>query len=315
MKVAVFGSINMDVILEVERVPVAGENVYAQRTRLVCGGKGENAAIALARLGETVSLCCCVGQDGYGETLRKNLRDNGVDTAAVLVRPEVETGVAYILLEAGGANRIIVAPGANEAITANDIAKQGLVQIREAELVLLNLEISVEAIEKVVALCKQEDKRLVVDAGPVRGIRAQQLAGAYCVSPNETELEALVDRGLPTNGDIEQAAEELLQLGIENVLVKMGSRGCYLKNKRHAFFFPAYAVQAVDTTAAGDSFTAGYCSAVVAGMDDEKAVEWATRCGAVAVTRVGAVPSLPTRDEVEHFDAFYEAHKRKDGNP
>ncbi|WP_195282165.1 ribokinase [Harryflintia acetispora] len=309
--IAVIGSINMDVVLRVERAPSAGQNIYVESTGLVCGGKGANAAIALSRLGEEVAFCGCVGADDNGMRLLENLKQEGVDISPVIVREGIDSGTAYILLERDGANRIVVAPGANETLKAEDMHRYALPLIRRSELVLINLEMSMTCINEIVQLCRQEHKCLVIDAGPVRGVRPEQLAGAYCVSPNETELEALAGRPLNGMDEVRRAAGELLDLGIERVLIKLGGRGCCMVSRQESYILPAYEVRVVDTTAAGDSFMAGFCSALAVGLEEREAVRRANMCGAVAVTRTGAAPSLPCRKDIEMFDAFLLSHKKE----
>lgn len=300
-QVCVIGSINLDVVLQVDRVPQAGENLYARAVLTNCGGKGENAAIALSQLGVSTSFLGCVGNDETGKRLTENLTEHGVDASHLCVR-NCASGVAYIILEANSENRIIVAPGANETMTRADIRAQTDF-IRQADLVLIQLEIAPECIEEIVCICRELDKRLIVDAGPVRGIRVEQLSGAYCVSPNESELEALAGRKLGSMDEVKQAALELLRLGIGSVLVKLGSKGCLFQSAEESFIIPAFSVEAVDTTGAGDSFMAGYCAALLDGKLPREAAEYACKCGAIAVTKMGA-SALPTWREVENFESF-----------
>lgn len=308
--ITVIGSMNMDIILEVPFMPESGQNIYALASRFVCGGKGANAAIALKKLGSDVMFYGCVGSDAAGRQLLRNLEGFGVDTSAI-GRKEGATGTAYILLEPEGRNRIIVVPGANERMNADDIRNVVTPFIRQSQVVLMQLEIAPECIQEVIKTCVRYGVRLVIDAGPVRGIKARDLTGAFCISPNETELEALLGHSLSTDYSVEHAAQELLHITRAcQVVVKLGDKGCYYLSKEERFLMPAYNVPVVDTTAAGDSFTAGYCLALAKGETARCAVEYASRCGAVAVTRMGAASSLPSEEDLEHFPDFLQGIRR-----
>lgn len=302
--VCVIGSINIDVVLQVQSCPDAGQSIYAHDVLHTFGGKGANAALALKKLNAHTAFLGCVGQDEQGRMALQNLQNFGVDTAHILQKT-VPTGTAYVILEDNSENRIIVAPGANEAITATDIRTFATPLIRKSDLVLIQLEIATAAIEEIIAICNESQKRLVVDAGPIRGIQMGQLKNIFCLSPNRTELEALVGRTLQGQDEIQQAAKELLEFGVEQVLVKMGANGCIFVSREYCFTQSAYPVKTVDTTAAGDSFMAGYCKALATNCDIVTAIDFATKCGAVAVTRLGAAPSLPTLDEIENFSLLF----------
>lgn len=300
-KICVIGSINMDVVIRIDKIPHEGENIFCKRVDHFCGGKGQNQAIALSKLGVDTLYYGCVGNDTYGDTLLKNMRSLGVDTTHI-IHKNIDTGIAYVLLESNGDNRIIVDPGANEAITAEDIRRDVTALIEQSDIVLIQLEISLEAISEIVAICNRMKKRLIVDAGPIRGCKIDYLMGAFCVSPNETELSALIGKPLKTKADILHGAQELVTFGIQHVLVKLGSEGCLYVSADKVKHFDAYKVNAVDTTGAGDSFMAGFCTGLIEGMEIEDAIPFASKCGAIAVTRMGAVNSMPTREEVARFN-------------
>lgn len=300
-QICVIGSINMDVVISMERVPSEGENLYCDHVENFCGGKGENQAIALSRLGVSTVYYGCVGNDAFGDTLLSSLKSTGVDAGHVL-RREVDTGVAYILLEQNGDNRIIVNPGANEAITPADIRRDVAPLIARSDAVLIQLEIALDAISEIVAICKEQNKRLIVDAGPIRGCTIDRLSGAFCVSPNESELAALLGETIETDEEILYGAKKLVALGVQNVLVKLGGKGSLYVNSDGSKHFPAYPVKAIDTTGAGDSFMAGFTAALAEGASIEDSIGYATKCGAIAVTRMGAVNSMPSRADVLAFE-------------
>ncbi len=304
MSILVIGSLNADLTLHLSRAPLAGETVTARDVVFACGGKGGNTACALGRLGMKTRFFGAVGKDSHGDRLLENLLHNGVDTDYVL-RSDAPTGTAYILLEDNAQNRIILVPGANGTLTPECIRKKAMPLLRKAEMVAAQLEIPKPCIQAIIQLCKQLGKRLIVDAGPADGYTMVDFADCWCVSPNETELETLAGRPLPGEEEQLRAARQLHGLGVAHVPVKLGDKGCLYVGEAGEFRLPAYRVKAVDTTAAGDSFTAGWCSALVRGMGVKEALTYANRCGAIAVTRMGAGPSLPTSSEVETFMADF----------
>lgn len=302
-KVCVIGSINMDVVMEVSKSPAAGEAIIARSVKKNPGGKGENAAIALAKLGVDTAYYGCVGKDAFGEELLENLKNYPVDASRVS-RSDVNTGTAYIIVEESGENRMIVYAGANEAITPEDIRTVCRPMIEASELVLIQLEITREAIYEIIRLCRELGKRLVIDAGPAHGWSAGDLSGAWLVSPNETELSTLAGRKLDGKEEILSGARELLAAGITHVIVKLGDQGSLYVSKDAVIEVPAYPVKAVDTVAAGDSYMAGLCKCLSEGMEMKSAMEYASKCGAVAVTRAGAVSSLPSAEDITRFETF-----------
>ncbi len=301
-KAIVAGSANMDVVLSVSHAPKGGESIFCDDMQFIGGGKGSNQAIALARLGMDTAFFGCVGNDQEGDALVALLTASGVDTSLVM-RCAAHTGMAYVILERGGENRIIVSPGANESITLQHIEALRA-QISKAEIVLLQLEIPLEVVSALIQVCRQEQVRVVVDAGPIRGCTPQMLRGAYCVSPNQSELSALLGKEITSEQDMIEAAKELLTYDIDCILLKLGSRGCMYIDHKQTIALSAFRVDVVDTTAAGDSFTAGFAAALMEGMDIPSAMEYANKCGSVAVTRMGASSSLPSKEDIENFSTF-----------
>lgn len=302
-RVCVIGSINMDIVMEVAKAPAPGEAIIAQSVKKNPGGKGENAAIALAKLGVDTAYYGCVGSDAYGDELLENLKKYPLDASRVS-RSDAGTGTAYIIVEKSGENRMIVYAGANEAITPADIRSICKPMIEASELVLIQLEITREAIYEIIGLCRELGKRLVIDAGPAHGWSAADLSGAYLVSPNETELSTLLGRQLSGREEMISGARELQAAGIEHVIVKLGEKGSLYVSGDQMIEVPAFSVKAVDTVAAGDSYMAGLCKCLAEGMDMREAMEYAGKCGAVAVTRPGAVSSLPSAEDIAQFETF-----------
>lgn len=303
-KVLVIGSINMDVIISLKEVPKKGENVYCKDLSYACGGKGSNQAGATSKLGLDTIYMGAVGQDAYGKILVDNLKKSNIDISNVKIIGE-QTGVAYVLLEEDGNNRIIVAPGANEKISVSDIDECVPFLLKEVDMVMLQLEIPLDCVERIIDLAKEHGVKSFVDAGPIRGCKAEMLKNAWCVSPNETELGALFDRKVETEEEMLEAANELLDMGVECVLIKLGSKGCYYISKEEKIKKDSYKVTAIDTTAAGDSFGAGFAYGIIEGMTLSDSLDYANKCGAIAVTKKGAGESLPTKEAVENFEKDY----------
>ncbi|HCT89883.1 MAG TPA: ribokinase [Lachnospiraceae bacterium] len=298
--VMVVGSINMDVFFTLPRMPEGGESIYCYDQMQAGGGKGANQALALHGLGIPTFFCGAVGRDDKGAALLSMFHGRGLDTGLILEK-EAETGSAYILLEQTGENRIIVVPGANERLTVGDMKQRVLPVLEHCGLLLLQLEIPLEVIEFLLEKAAALGVPAVVDAGPIRGCSLKQLRRAWCISPNKSELAALTGRSPESEEELMEACQQILDAGPSCVLVKLGERGCFYMDRNRHFMTPAYSVWAVDTTAAGDSFTAGFVAGLRAGAAPQAAARLACQCGALAVTRKGAYPSLPAREDVNAF--------------
>jgi ribokinase len=300
-RILVVGSVNMDLVLEMDRLPQAGESRLGSRYSYVPGGKGANQAVAAARLGAEVTFVGRVGRDAHGATLREHLAREAIRTELLAADEQAQTGFAVIPVEAGGQNRIMVYAGANLSIRAEDVQsafRQGF------DALVVNLEIAPAIVEEA---CRQASRRGVpvfLDAGPVRELDLGRLAGLFVLSPNETETRAY--SGLPcgTDGEAERASRRLAEItGCRFVVLKLGERGAFLyeSSSGRGEPVPGFRVQAVDTTAAGDAFTAGLSTHYLRTGDLGRAARYANAAGALAATRLGAQPSMPGRAEVEAF--------------
>lgn len=305
-RILVVGSINMDLTLSMEALPRRGESAMAERYAYHPGGKGSNQAVAAARLGAETAFCGRIGKDDNGRTLRAGLSEAGVE-AGWLTEDETErTGLAVVMVEADGANRIVVYPSANMRLGPEDVraALDGFAP----DAVLIQLEIPQET---VMAACRMAADRGVpvwMDAGPAQAFDLEALQGVYVLSPNETETEALCGISPDTQAQALRAAELLqARCGAEYVVIKRGGQGAFLYHRGGAARnYPAHAVKAVDTTAAGDAFMAGLLRKYLETRDMDMAMRYAGATGALTVTRAGAQPSLPYAAEV---DAFWDAVK------
>ncbi len=301
-RLVVVGSINLDLVSVAPRIPLQGETLTATSFASFPGGKGANQAFAAARLGAHVSMIGKLGNDSFGNDLRANLESAGVDTAAIEVA-STSSGIAQIITAENGENVIVVTPGANAHVSSHYVEKH-LEVIRGAGIVLTQLETPLETVEYLASVTRKEGIPLVLDPAPARALPSSLLERVDWLTPNESETCSLL--GLKTQDvpedEMEEVAEILLQRGSRNVLLKLGQRGCFLAlADGRRIFLPAYAVRAIDSTAAGDAFNGAFASALLEGQDPVRGASWASAVAAISVTRRGAQPSMPTQAEVHAF--------------
>ncbi|MGA2649088.1 MAG: ribokinase [Terracidiphilus sp.] len=304
--IVVVGSLNLDLVVRVDKIPGVGETILGSGFQTHPGGKGANQAAEIGLLKSPVHMIGRVGSDDFGKQLRKSLDNMGVDTTAVTTT-EGPSGIAMIEVQASGDNCIVVAPGANALLSAADLDAQ-VDLIRNASIVLTQLETPIPTLEHLAAICQREQVPLMLDPAPACPLSAELLGGLTWITPNETEAQSLTGsrHSLNTESDVRALAETLLKMGPKNVVVKLGERGAYLAledGTRTAV--AAFKVRAVDTTAAGDCFNGAFAVALAKGTPAPEAAHFASAASAISVTRPGAQPSMPTLVEVE---AFLEAH-------
>lgn len=296
-RVMVVGSLNMDLIARTPRLPQAGETVLGHKFHTAPGGKGANQAVAAARLGAQVAMVGRVGDDDYGRALLATLASDGVDTKHVTVDPEASTGVALIELDDAGENSIVVISGANMRLTPTDVqAAESM--LAASDVLLLQLESPLPVLEHAIPAARAHGVTVVLNPAPARVLPAQLLREVDYLVPNETEAGLLVGREVSGTASARDAAHILRGKGVGTVILTLGGQGALLVGEDD-ILVPAFKVKVVDTTAAGDAFVAGFAVALAAGRDLEEAVCFANAAGALATTRLGAQPSLPTRTEVE----------------
>jgi len=301
----VVGSLNMDFVVSVDRLPIPGETVLGRDFQMIPGGKGANQACAAGKLGAgavAVRLIGRVGCDVFADHLKASLAAAGVDVAAVHAAKSQPTGVALIWVDRHGQNSIVVASGANYELAAADVEAMRKV-FRGASLALFQLETPLPTVAAALALARQEGLRTMLDPAPAQPLPAGLLALVDILTPNENEALTLLGRP-PARVSLEEApqlAQALRQLGPRAVVLKLGDRGSYYSGDAGSIPTPAFAVAVRDTTAAGDTFNAALAVALAEGQPIERALRFANAAAAISVTRLGAQASAPTRAEVEHF--------------
>ncbi len=298
-RVAVVGSFNMDLAVRTSRIPLRGENLSAQSLRIGLGGKGANPAVALARMGMDAALVGCVGNDDFGRRALEALAREGVRTAALAVLDDAPTGVALIMVDDGGENTILVVNGANDRLTPEQVERALAPMGRELAAILTNFEIPEAAVAAAVRFGVERGIPVVVDAGPPRPYAPEAWRGAAVLSPNETEAETLLGYPVADEASAVRAARELLATGPQAVVLKLGARGALLCTPTGEAWVVPFRVPVVDTTGAGDAFTAGLIVAMVEGQALPQAVRFANAAGALAVTQMGTMNAMPTREQVQ----------------
>ncbi len=299
--IVVIGSLNMDFVVQMPRLPERGQTLCGEGFQMLPGGKGANQACAAGRLGGRVRMLGRVGADIFGEQLRLSLQSAGVDAGMVLATEGTATGVALIFVESGGQNMIVIAAGANGKLSPEDLLSA---QAAFAPgLLLLQLETPLETVAAAAALGKSRGMTVLLDPAPAQALRRNLLEHVDLLTPNETEALALLGRpgrDLPL-AEAGKIARELLLLGPRSVILKLGSKGAWWTDGVRDRHFPAIPVQAIDATAAGDTFNGALAVALAEGKAMEEAIPFANAAAALSVTRLGAQASIPDREETERL--------------
>lgn len=293
--IVVVGSINMDLVVRSPRIPQPGETILGHDFRTFPGGKGANQAVAAARAGGQVKMIGRVGADAFGDSLLATLQKDGIDTRWVLPTSGIASGVALITVNAEGQNNIVVVPGANGQLTPEDVRAAGSA-FEGAAVVVLQLEIPLETVVEAVEQARLYHAQVILNPAPARPLPADLINRVDYLIPNESELALLT--GLET---IETGANRLKSMGVQGLIVTLGSRGALVLDRGEWVRLLPHSVSVVDTTAAGDAFVGGLAAALTEGKPTLEAVAWGNAAGALAVTQAGAQPSLPTRASLEAF--------------
>lgn len=300
-RILVVGSINMDLVVRSSRLPIPGETLIGSSLTEIPGGKGANQAVAAARLGGRVAMIGRVGDDAFGAKLKDGLQAEGVDVSAVAVTPLCSSGVAIIGVDNSGQNCITVVPGANGRLSPSDVEAQAEL-FAGCDVLLVQLEVPIETVQAAVRMARQHNVRVILDPAPAVTELPPDLFFVDVLCPNETEAALLTGMPIDSAIDAISAARQLKQSGAVNVIITMGDQGIVLHDAddlvtRH----PAVAVQAVDTTAAGDAFAAAVAIQLGAGESIIDATRFGSAAGAIASSRPGAQPAMPTEEEVQQL--------------
>ncbi|RLM16331.1 ribokinase [Gibbsiella quercinecans] len=299
-KLVVLGSINADHILNVEQFPTPGETVIGKQYKVAFGGKGANQAVAAGRSGANIAFIACVGGDDIGARIRQQLAADRIDTRPVEAIADSTTGVALIFVNGEGENVIGINAGANAAVTPDYLGRHRQTII-DAEALLMQLESPLETVIAAANLAKQHHTQVILNPAPARDLPDALLAMIDIITPNETEAQRLTGVAVNSDEDAARAAQALHGKGIATVIITLGRRGVWLSEGGNGRRVPGFSVQAVDTIAAGDTFNGALVTALLEGRPMGNAVQFAHAAAAIAVTRPGAQPSVPWRQEIDAF--------------
>lgn len=298
-KIVVIGSSNTDMVVRAEKLPRPGETLVGGEFIMAGGGKGANQAVAAARMGHNVKFVAALGRDVFGDEALRAYNEYGIDTSCV-VRKDTPSGVALIMVDNTGQNCISVALGANLELTLSDVMPV-LDTVEEDDIVLLQLEVPIPTVEAVIDVASAKGAKVVLNPAPAAMVSESALSKLYLITPNQTEAETLTGIAVEDEASARAAATALREKGVDKVIITLGSLGALLDDGQVCEVVPAKRVKAVDATAAGDVYNGALCAALAEGCALREAMEFATKASAISVTRVGAQPSIPTREEVDNF--------------
>ena len=298
-KILVIGSSNTDLIAKVERFPVAGETITGKFFMQAMGGKGANQALAAHRSGGDVRFVTCLGSDTNGKNTLHYYAQEGLDVSLALQVDDAPTGTAMILVNDAGENVIVITPGANHQLSAAYISGLSS-EIAGASMIMLQMEIPFDTVVKVCQLARQYGTPVLLNVAPARAIDENLIRMVDIIVVNETEIETITGQRIDSIGEV-AVIDKLLSLGAKTVILTLGKRGSIVKGETSQHYIPAFEVETVDTTAAGDTFCGALVAQLARGVDLADGVKFATAAAAICVTRIGAQPSIPTDREVEHF--------------
>ncbi len=300
-KLLVVGSLNMDLVVDVPYMPQVGETILGYGFNMIPGGKGANQAYAAAKLGAQAYMLGCVGKDEYGQILLKNLNGAGVNIESVEKQAGINTGTAFIYVNKEGNNNIVVVPGANSACSKEYI-KRYKELFEYCDIIMLQCEIPMDTVSYVIETARKMNKTIILNPAPAPDHLPESILKMVDIlTPNESELHKLTGIKTDTIDNIREAAGMLLSKGVKSVVVTWGDKGAVLVRGNICQHYPVKDVKVVDTTAAGDTFTAAVAVAISEGKSLDEAIEFANKASTIVVTRAGAQTSIPSRDEVNSF--------------
>ncbi|BDU39213.1 ribokinase [Vibrio nigripulchritudo] len=299
-KLVVLGSVNADHVLQVPSFPRPGETLHGRNYQVIPGGKGANQAVAAARLNADIGFIACVGDDAFGLNIRESFQRDGIDIRGVKVQPDCPTGIAMIQVSDDGENTICLSAEANAKLSSEAIQPE-LDKIRTANYLLMQLETPLDGVESAAVAAKESKTCVVLNPAPACSLPDSLLRCVDVITPNETEAEVLTGIKVTDEESAQQASNALHEKGIETVLITLGAKGVWLSQNGVGKGISSYRVEAVDTTAAGDTFNGALVTGLLENKPLESAIQFANAAAALSVTRFGAQTSIPTRKEVDDF--------------
>jgi len=298
-KIVVVGSTNVDLIIKSDKIPKQGETVLGGTFYKAAGGKGANQAVAASRAGGEVSFISCVGNE-YGDESIEGFRKDGITVDYIKKDPDVATGIAIIMVDKNGENSISVASGANLSLTVSDIQNSRHL-IEDSDVLLMQLESPIEVVEESAKIASNAGVKTILNPAPAQALSDELLKCVTILTPNESEAELLTGIEVENETDASKAASMLLKKGVEVVIVTLGSKGALLATRDKTKIISGHQVEAKDSTAAGDVFNGALAIAISENKSLEEAIRFANAAAAVSVTRIGAQPSAPNRQEIEEL--------------
>ncbi|PGH40370.1 MAG: ribokinase [Candidatus Nephrothrix sp. EaCA] len=295
--VTVVGSSNTDLVVRTANFPKPGETIIGKEFKVFAGGKGANQAVACARLGGEVFFIARIGNDSFGKEMWNGFQKDAISTEYIFTDEQEPSGTAFIMLDSRGQNSIVVSPGANNQLSPENI-KQSAAAIEKASIILTQLEIPLATVNCVLKTAADFGKKVILNPAPAAALDEDMYARIYLITPNETEAALLTGRKADNEKTAEEAANILLSRGVRNVIITLGEKGVYFKNQDKSFHLPALKTEVVDTTGAGDIFNGAIAVALAEGKDWESAILFANKASAISVSRMGAQPSAPYRNEI-----------------
>lgn len=297
-KIVVIGSSNTDMVIKSDRLPKPGETILGGNFLMNHGGKGANQAVAAARLGGNVTFVCKIGNDIFGNETMEMFHKEKIDTTYVGITTTEPSGIALINVDKKGENCIVVASGANSTLSVEDIQKAEPA-IKRASIVIMQLETPIESVTYAARMAKKDGITVLLNPAPAQPLPDELLANVDIIIPNVTEAEIISGMCITDEESAKEAIRHISAKGIKTVIITMGARGALAYENNEFIHIPAFKVEAVDTTAAGDTFCGGLCVALSEGKSLKEAIIFASKASSISVTRMGAQGSIPLREEIE----------------
>ena len=296
-KIIVIGSSNVDMVVRTSHLPAPGETILGGEFFMIQGGKGANQAVAIKRLGGNLIFMAKLGNDVLGRQSVGYFKKEGIDTRYIALDEDSASGVALISVDDHAENSIVVASGANMLLNEQDVDKM-LEEMCEGDILLMQLEIPLQTVEYAARKAFGKGVKVVLNPAPARSLPKELFRHLYMVTPNRIEAEMLTGIKIANDADVEKVAEEICAMGVKNVIITLGSKGCLIREEGVSYRIDAFKVEPVDTTAAGDTFNGALCVGLSEGMDLKQAAVMASKASSIAVTRMGAQSSIPYREEL-----------------